>query len=941
MLKRLLATVFLVFLMTTLSIRAFEKVTFSKYETEHQILYFSSNLDRSVIPRLIRQAKKSEEFLKALYGWIPDEKIVTVYDRETDMANGWSRSYLKKTIFLYTYPPERYSTLSSYSSWEQGLHVHEYTHSLQIGNTKGFPKYFNMIFGNLYFPGGRIPIWALEGAAVYSESMINGKGRLHSPLYKSYFNSFFLKGNELSLGELSGVSDHWMGGGLSYLFGTFFYSYIIEKKGKKKAGEFFEELSDDIVPFMANIAARKALGSSLSNLYEDFIKENRKKVLGKKQKADGIYGVKERFTFTYVDLNADSYIFSGSSIGRRKIYRYYNDKLEKIFSPPSHTAFSMGPDRILMPVKISHEDRYTREELFVIDKVEKKVNRLTENGGVLEAVFGPDGDIFFSSYRDGINRITRMDEKGKVKKEWELRELDSIYSLSFSKKGKLVFTGNLYDREKNIFLFDTDSGDLTEIKIDGDQYSAYFNTENEIVFSSELDDRIVPMSLDLKTSEIFQLYEPELMTLFPKVIGKELYFIAFDNDGYFPAHFPVNKKLYRKLPAGLMVKVEREDKPGVVYRLDKAKFYEGMLPSLIVPDYYGSSLSHTIGVTIHGQSNDEERSYSLYYSKTFGGTGRHYAEVNYFDKAVWPGFRSYFSYSRNSGKTGSNYPADIDVDRFNTGISLTSSYQHPTFTRPTRVLKLSHTVRASLGLSALHATMEKNSDPLEIVPDVNNNVSLKSAFSYGLSFSFNPGSYLLTSTMNSFSVSFPVSFSKSLANDSRYLSFSPRATFSFLILRNGKLGLVSRHSLYMRFFSDSYYLLGGDELDIDILNLNTFIYGGSSNVTVRGYEYGAAGGKHVYFMNNELRFHLLSIERGFGLVPLMLKNLQGAIFCDYGVGSRDINIFNKKFIASAGAEVKLYTYWWYRVPVIFTLGAAYGLTQSGRLNIYFSMGNSF
>jgi hypothetical protein len=73
----------------------------------------------------------------------------------------------------------------------------------------------------------------------------------------------------------------------------------------------------------------------------------------------------------------------------------------------------------------------------------------------------------------------------------------------------------------------------------------------------------------------------------------------------------------------------------------------------------------------------------------------------------------------------------------------------------------------------------------------------------------------------------------------------------------------------------------------------------------------------------------------------MLKNLQGALFCDYGVGSKDINIFNKKFIASVGAEVKLYTYWWYRVPVIFTLGAAYGLTDSGRFNLYFSLGNSF
>jgi outer membrane protein assembly factor BamA len=145
----------------------------------------------------------------------------------------------------------------------------------------------------------------------------------------------------------------------------------------------------------------------------------------------------------------------------------------------------------------------------------------------------------------------------------------------------------------------------------------------------------------------------------------------------------------------------------------------------------------------------------------------------------------------------------------------------------------------------------------------------------------------------------------------------------------------------MRFLTDNYFLLGGDELDIDILNLNTFIYGGSSSVTVRGYNYGAAGGEHVYHSNNELRFHLLSISQGFNTFPLMFKNVQGALFFDIGSGSPDINMFDDKFIAGIGAELKLYSVWWYRVPIIFTFGTAYGLTKSGQLNFYFSLGNSF
>ena len=91
--KNLIISTFLLFL--SFAIFAEETVTFSKYETEHQLLYFSSNLDPSVIDRLIADAERSEEFIKALYGWVPKKKIAVVYDRETDKANGWSIAFMK------------------------------------------------------------------------------------------------------------------------------------------------------------------------------------------------------------------------------------------------------------------------------------------------------------------------------------------------------------------------------------------------------------------------------------------------------------------------------------------------------------------------------------------------------------------------------------------------------------------------------------------------------------------------------------------------------------------------------------------------------------------------------------------------------------------------------------------------------------------------------
>ena len=258
--KLIFSTICLLFLFTLF---AEEAVTFSKYETEHQILYFSSNLDPSVIDRLIADAERSEEFIKALYGWVPKKKIAVVYDRETDTANGWSNAFMKNSIFLYIYPPERYSTLSSYKNWEFGLHVHEYTHSTQIGQARGFPRVMNLIFGDFYFIGGTVPTWMIEGAAVYSESVSEGKGRLNSPLYKKYLYSFFDAGTELKLGELSGVTDHWLGGNLPYLYGTFFYAYLINHVGADGMKRFFEELSDDFFPILMTRAGKMAFYWSL------------------------------------------------------------------------------------------------------------------------------------------------------------------------------------------------------------------------------------------------------------------------------------------------------------------------------------------------------------------------------------------------------------------------------------------------------------------------------------------------------------------------------------------------------------------------------------------------------------------------------------------------------------------------------------------------------
>ena len=923
-----------VLLFFSLFVFAEETVTFSKYETEHQILYFSSNLDPSVIDRLIADAERSEEFIKALYGWVPKKKIAVVYDRETDTANGWSNAFMKNSIFLYLYPPDRYSTLSSYKNWEFGLHVHEYTHSTQIGQARGFPRAMNLIFGDFYFIGGTVPTWMIEGAAVYSESVSEGKGRLNSPLYKKYLYSFFDAGTELKLGELSGVTDHWLGGNLPYLYGTFFYAYLIEKVGADGMKRFFEELSDDFFPFLMTRAGKMAFRKSIYGMYKDFIRENKEKVeSGKSAKPR----TEERFSRVYADISGESYKFFAANQSERGIYSFDGKKIDKIGLMSSIDSFAEKDGKLIFTQTVKNGGRFDRSELFLKEK-NSAIKKLTENGSVLEAFFGKNDDMFFTSFRDGINRITRIDVNGKVLKEWEFPAIDSIYSLSFPEDGKMIaFTGNRFESEKNIFLFDTESGELREIEIEGEQYSVYFENDTTLVFSSGEEADITPMRLDLGTNEVVQLCEPPYPALFPKVADKKVFYLTFDNDGFYPDSCDI-KANSGKLSQAVVKVIEKGEKAKLQHELTKAKGYEGMFPALWYPQFGTNFDIWLVGATVMGKSNDQMRSYDVTYTKTFGGSGRHYVLLNYYDDALLPSFRAFFTYSNQTENIDDEEVSRILTNRFMAGVSSTGVFTHPAAGAFSDVVSVGHSIGWSAGLGGVAMDVKEPLSPQQTKAKDEDDVILSFGLNYGFTINFNSSSRFLSEPMNNFSISAPVVFSKLFLTGQEELTFAPEITLSFLLSKSGKLGFVTKNSFYMEFLSDDEIAVTGAEEERKLGDLNNFIGRNSYSLLLRGFNEATAEGHHAFLSKNEIVFHIVSLESNLGAFPLMFRNIQGAVFFDAGTVSDDVSVFNGHFSASTGFEIRLLTYIVYRAPLMWIFGTGYGFTDRHDVSFYFNLG---
>ena len=932
--KNLIILTFLFFL--SFALFAEERVSFSRYETEHQILYFSSNLDPSVIDRLIADAERSEEFIKALYGWTPKKKIAVVYDRETDTANGWSNAFMKNSIFLYIYPPERYSTLSSYKNWEFGLHVHEYTHSTQIGQARGFPRVMNLIFGDFYFIGGTVPTWMIEGAAVYSESVSEGKGRLNSPLYKSYLDSFFKAGTELKLGELSGVTDHWLGGNLPYLYGTFFYSYLVEKVGADGMKRFFEELSDDFFPFLMTRAGKMAFHKSIYGLYKDFIRENRERVLNESKTAAKPW-TEKRFSTVYADLDSTDYRFFAANQSERAVFSFDGRKMNKIGLMSSIDSFAEKDGIIIFTQTVKNGGRFSRSELFLKEK-NSEIRQLTENGSVLEAFFGRNGDIFFTSFRDGINRITQIDYSGKVLKEWEFPAIDSIYSLTFSEDGKtMAFSGNRFESEKNIFLFDIESGEIKEIDIPGEQYSVHFENDKTLVFSSEKGAKIVPMRLNLEKNEAVQLCTPAETAIFPKVSGKKVYYLTFDNDGFYPDSCEIDENGAETLQASVST-VEKGKKDELKHELKKAKFYEGMFPSLWYPQFSTNFEIWKVGATVMGKSNDQMRSYDVTYTKTFGGSGRHYVLLNYYDDAVLPSFRAFFKYSNQTENIDDEEVSRVLTNRFMFGTSSTGVFSHPAAGALADVVSIGHSIGWAAGIGGVTMDVREPAEPQQEKAKDEDDVILSFGLNYTFNLNFNSSSRFLSEPMNNFSFSAPVVFSKLFLTENEELTFAPQITLSFLLSETGKLGFVTKNSFYMQLISEDKISVTGAEENKKVTDFNNLIGRNSYSLLLRGFNGSVGSGDHAFFSSNEIVFHIVSLNSNLGAFPLMFRNIQGAVFFDAGTVSDDVSVFKGHFSAGTGFEIRLLTYVVYRAPLMFIVGTGYGLTDRHDVSFYFNFG---
>ena len=363
-----------------------------------------------------------------------------------------------------------------------------------------------------------------------------------------------------------------------------------------------------------------------------------------------------------------------------------------------------------------------------------------------------------------------------------------------------------------------------------------------------------------------------------------------------------------------------------------------MLPALWYPQFSTNFDLWLIGATVMGKSNDQMRSYDVTYTKTFGGSGRHYVLLNYYDDALLPSFRAFFTYSNQTENIDDEEVSRILTNRFMAGVSSTGVFTHPVTGAFSDVVSIGHSIGWSAGLGGVAMDVKEPDMPQQTKAKDEDDVVLSFGLSYGFTLNFNSSSRFLSEPMNNFSISAPVVFSKLFLTGQEELTFVPQITLSFLLSKSGKLGFVTKNSFYMEFLSDDEIAVTGAEENRKLGDLNNFIGRNSYSLLLRGFNEAAAEGHHAFLSKNEIVFHIVSLESNLGAFPLMFRNIQGAVFFDAGTVSDDVSVFNGHFSASTGFEIRLLTYIVYRAPLMWIFGTGYGLTDKHDVSFYFNLG---
>lgn len=466
---------------------------------------------------------------------------VVLYNRSV-LSNGYVVWSPRRMEIITTPPQETYPEL-----WTKQLALHEYRHVCQLEKlNNGFTKGLTFLTGEMATGGvsAFVPLWFLEGDAVYNETKLSDMGRGREP---SFFQE--IKAVEMENNRRYSYDQAYLGTYRTLLPNHYNYGYPMVAWATKKFGkEFWPDVLEStgkypflIAPFYFGMKKQGSL--SKVKLYDstmNYLKNSWKSKFSNQTYAE-YNPVKSEYKSDYINykfpfqLNDNViYSFRTSLDQSCNLVRITNGKEYVVYNVGqflgSQPAYS---DKFIAWEEIQYDLRWEQKSfsnirIFSINKAnsfllkanERHFSPAIDPAGKKIAVLKIDpannycvevydieskslvekidaGDTIQLSFLTWTsnsslatvligsngNCLGNIDLKSKLISQLSETTKSTISSISCAGK-RLFFTG-VFDGQQNIYSFDLADSSITRItnSVFGANYSHYYQAKNQLLFS--------------------------------------------------------------------------------------------------------------------------------------------------------------------------------------------------------------------------------------------------------------------------------------------------------------------------------------------------------------------------------------------------------------------------------------------------------------------------
>jgi Tol biopolymer transport system component len=889
-------------------------------ETPHFRVNYPEGYD-AIAQKAAQFAEEAHEKVSKYFGTVPKQKTeFTVFDHE-DTVNGLAMPYMNNAMYVFLGTPDSDILWGRFDDFFKTVILHEYTHILHFETVEGLPKHINNVFGRVLFPNLFQPTFLIEGLAVTTETMMTpGGSRGNEHVYDMYLRADALNGRQLTIDQAGGyyLTD-FPSGDTPYVYGTYFYRYIVEHYGADKPPAMARKYSE--APWLGvDYAVSQVIpGRDAQQIWDEMLHWIRRRVDVqvaeiKKKPLTQTTAV----TTTGFHHHHPRYLPNGKLIFIEGL-RHANtglfelagrDKagqpiLKKIMDKSQYGDFDISKDgRYLYFQRTnSKTNYYGYDDIFKLDLKTGDGGPITESLRANNPGISPDGKQLLAVINGrGNSNLRLLDSNGKfIKRLTDLQDNTQFTAPRWSPDGKRVIISGWRQGSRDLFMLDTDTWQTRPLWKDDavDVHPVWTPDGKYVVFGSDRSGVYNLYAYDWEAQKLFQVTNVLTGAVEPAVSpdGKEIAFALAVKAGFDIHTIPFDESKWIPVPTPIFDPNIKgvEFKQTQQYPVHPYSPLPSLMPKFWSPLYMSGQ--NTLGAFTQGYD-------VLLTNVVFGMAGYQLTPVtgvpdgstiSPLDLATYTFLYQNSQWDTNVSLLASGNPVNYRIP-LNNGSTL-NLYQHMQAyslnfgwnNLPSPLTNASYQTgdQLQLGLNVRNirhltpAAANQEAVDAKIIPDVGRSHSVS------LTYKFNSNSrvgYSVSPERGSMTTYGAEVAHPAMASETEYYrlfadwrSWTPlpwtHHVFAARLMTGVNLGKPQ----------GDFYLGGARSVSmVGTTDIRVAAEPDDILVPLRGYPFASTGGNTVGLLSAEYRFPLMEFQHGVGTLPFFAERLSGSIFTDAG-----------------------------------------------------------